>query len=243
MVLALRRAYPSNEYAVVAQVANATGSNVSRWADAIAMGLWPSRGLHLHGFEMKSSRSDWKRELDQPEKAETIASKCNYWWIVAGADNIVQLDELPQPWGLYVCVAGELIKKKPAVFVERESTLPRSFVAAILRQAQEQCDVTAIASLVEETKLFAEYQRGLDVGEKRGLAQSDGAVAKLAELEKLVSGFEKAAGIDLHQFRWEDPAALGAAFRRVVRGEAKRDEERMLASAKSIVRMLEGAAK
>ena len=33
-----------------------------RYADAIAMNLWPSRGLAVHGFEIKISRGDWQRE-------------------------------------------------------------------------------------------------------------------------------------------------------------------------------------
>ena len=34
-----------------------------RYADAVAMNLWPSKGLALHGFEIKVSRSDFLTEL------------------------------------------------------------------------------------------------------------------------------------------------------------------------------------
>jgi len=53
----LQKRFPSEEYACLPQVRNATGySSVIRTADAIAMSLWPSRGLDLHGFEFKSLR-------------------------------------------------------------------------------------------------------------------------------------------------------------------------------------------
>ena len=37
--------FPSGSYALLRHVANGTGSRSYRWADAVAMGTWPSRGL------------------------------------------------------------------------------------------------------------------------------------------------------------------------------------------------------
>ena len=45
--------------------------------DAVIMSLWPSRGLELHGVEIKVSRADWKREAADPAKAEAIAAYCD----------------------------------------------------------------------------------------------------------------------------------------------------------------------
>src|SRR5690349_16908111 len=56
---ALRPYYPAREYALLPQVANGTGVGAFRHCDALALSLWPSRGLHLSGFEMKSYRGDW----------------------------------------------------------------------------------------------------------------------------------------------------------------------------------------
>ncbi len=51
---ALPRRYPQTEYALFSQVRNATGfASRIRTADAIALSLWPSRGLALYGFEFK----------------------------------------------------------------------------------------------------------------------------------------------------------------------------------------------
>src|SRR4051812_18306594 len=72
LVAALERRVPRPEYVLLEQVRGATGitEGADRSADAIAMSVWPSRGLELHGFEVKVSRGDWLRELREPAKAE-----------------------------------------------------------------------------------------------------------------------------------------------------------------------------
>ena len=56
----LSRKYRPPEWAFLVQVKNGVGwTRKDRTADALAMSLWPSRGLELHGFELKSRRSDW----------------------------------------------------------------------------------------------------------------------------------------------------------------------------------------
>ena len=89
------------DYAYLEQVRNQTGFTDKRLriADAITMGLYPSRGLYIEGYEVKVSRSDWLSELKQPEKADDIAGYCHYWWIVAPKD-IITVDEMPHDWGL-----------------------------------------------------------------------------------------------------------------------------------------------
>lgn len=57
---ALARIYSQPEWAILFDVGNATGGRATRRADAVAMSLWPSRGLELYGFEIKVSRADWK---------------------------------------------------------------------------------------------------------------------------------------------------------------------------------------
>ncbi|GAI18718.1 unnamed protein product, partial [marine sediment metagenome] len=99
---ALRNKYPSDAYAFLTQVGNATGFICNRWADAIAMSLWPSRGLEIIGFEIKVSRSDWVKELKKPDKADTIANYCDSWYLVLGDESILRLGELPMEWGLMV---------------------------------------------------------------------------------------------------------------------------------------------
>ena len=106
---ALRARYAAPAWALLPQVADRTGAYASRAADALAVGLWPSRGLDVIGFEIKVSRSDWLRELRQPAKAEPMVAICDTWWIAAGESGLVKSEELPGGWGLLeVTATGKL---------------------------------------------------------------------------------------------------------------------------------------
>src|SRR5690606_13620651 len=95
----LRERHSGGHWAFVLQVPDGTGSNKGRTADALAMGLWPSKGLDLHGFEIKATRADWLREIDDPTKAEAFAKYCDYFWLVC-APGVADLPELPASWGM-----------------------------------------------------------------------------------------------------------------------------------------------
>lgn len=60
------------EWVVATEVRNAASFDANRSADALAFNFWTSRGLAVHGYEVKVSRSDWLRELkDQRGKPPT----------------------------------------------------------------------------------------------------------------------------------------------------------------------------
>lgn len=82
---AIMAAHCLPEWACFAEVRNATGANAKRSADAVALNLWPSRGLTVRGFEIKVSKADLRNEIAQPDKAEAIATYCDEWWIVTPA--------------------------------------------------------------------------------------------------------------------------------------------------------------
>ena len=79
----LRDRYAAPEWAILFEVADRTGTGASRRVDAVAMNFYPSRGLEVHGFEIKVSRSDWRRELVDPAKAEANFGACDRRWLVA----------------------------------------------------------------------------------------------------------------------------------------------------------------
>src|SRR5579859_3147977 len=87
-------------YAVAAQVRSQAGHYARRTADFVAMDLWPSARLTLHGHEIKVSRSDWLRELKDPSKAAEFIPYMNSWWVVVPDARIVRDGELPDDWGL-----------------------------------------------------------------------------------------------------------------------------------------------
>ena len=123
-------------YAVAAGVRSHAGFDARRTADYVAMDLWPSGGLRLHGHEVKVSRSDWLRELKDPSKAAEFVPYMNCWWIVVSDPRIVRPGELPDDWGLMVMRGIELTVKKPAP--KRDALpLPPTRLAALLRAVSQ----------------------------------------------------------------------------------------------------------
>lgn len=118
-------------YAVAEHVKSQAGHDAPRCADFIAMGLWPSQGLHLHGHEVKVSRSDWLRELAEPGKATPFMRYCDRWWLVV-PDRAIVRDDLPAAWGLLVQRGNRLTMAVRAPVLQPEP-MPRHLLAPLLR--------------------------------------------------------------------------------------------------------------
>lgn len=205
----LRKRYPHDAYALFPQVFEGTGSNSGRCADALCMGLYPSRGLELEGFEMKDSRSDWLNELKKHSKADAIFKYCDRWWIVASKKDIVKPEELPEAWGLLV-VSGDFLRvEKKAPKLEPEQ-IPKKFLAAILRRAQE--------FKPSKEELAAEFKRGAEHGKALEKQSAPHRFAELERIEKSVKDFEEASGIEIHTWK-HNGKETGAAVKVIL--EAK----------------------
>jgi hypothetical protein len=225
---ALRLRFPAQEYAVLPQVGNKTGSGVSRHADALALSLWPSRGICLHGFEIKSHRGDWLRELQNPEKADTIARFCHYWWVVAPKD-VVKDDELPLLWGHLDCPPGKPLRKvKQAPFRKETEPIGMDFIAAMLRQAQE---VVTPAGQIAES-----FEKGKKAGleERKGRERYD--LEDYERLKKTVNDFRKASGIIIEKYC--NGTELGEAVRMVMSGSVGRRAQDLRRVAQLILKEL-----
>ncbi len=149
MIASLRRRFALPEWALFPGVRNGAGFNATRTADALAMNLWPSRGLELLGFEIKVSRGDWLKELRAPDKAEDMFAYCDRWYIVAGSRELVKDGELPPTWGLLVPRGDTLEMAKEA---PRNYAMPlnRGLVAVLAKRIMMQDpDRLAIAAAVE----------------------------------------------------------------------------------------------
>lgn len=125
----------ARERAFLRRVKRATGFH-EREADAVSCSLWASRGIEFEGYEIKVSRSDWKRELANPEKADGMVLMCHRWWIVA-PEGIVPAAEVPETWGLLEVVGeGELrTAVKAPKRVDAKPDWP--LVASLMRKANE----------------------------------------------------------------------------------------------------------
>ena len=130
----MSKRWAAPEYAVMWEVGEATGAVRGRSADAVIMSLWPSRGLELHGVEIKVSRSDWKREAADPSKAEAIARFCDRWWIHTAPGVVDDLSDLPPAWGLRE-FDGSKWKTIREADLTAATPITRGFLAALLRRA------------------------------------------------------------------------------------------------------------
>ncbi|MFJ1765036.1 hypothetical protein ACIOD2_32245 [Amycolatopsis sp. NPDC088138] len=120
-------------YVGAEHVRSAAGFDALRTADYIAMDLWPSKGLALHGHEVKVSRSDWLAELKQPEKSAEFTPYMTFWWLVVSDRSVVRDGELPDGWGLLEPGYPDLRIVKPARKNPAPEPLPRTMLAALLR--------------------------------------------------------------------------------------------------------------
>lgn len=217
MIKLLRVKYPPDAYALLTEVGNSTGFGCRRHCDALIMSLWPSRGLEIIGIEVKVRRSDWLKELSMPEKAEAIAQYCDRWYLAVGDENIVQEGELPKGWGLIVPKADGLRIKTEAKLTEPEPQPDRNFLAAVLRQIQNQVG--------EE----AAYKRGHFDGKKEAddyHKENNWEAKELKELQKKVQAFERASGVNLN-IGWQEPEKIGSAVHQVLNGMGTRMQEQL----------------
>lgn len=188
---ALRLRYCQPEWALMFEVAESTGS-ARRYADAVAMNMFPSRGLGVHGFEVKCSRADWLRELKNPKKAEAISQYCDYWWLVT-APGIVKDGELPDTWGLME-LQGKAFKVVTKAKERSATPLDRAFMAAMLRRGHEIDTATVDALVNERLGPCVEEARRYDAHTIERLKE------KYEPLQTLIDDAKRECGLDLKRF-------------------------------------------
>lgn len=193
---------------------------MTRTADAVAMSLYPSRGLEIHGIEIKKYRGDWLRELKKPDKSAAIQKFCDRWWIAVSDEKIVQPGELPKTWGLLVPKGAKLVVKVEAPQLECEP-INRRFLASIMRNASgKAADKAEIdhAVMIEVERINAQH---------RELRESDRQAAQRSyfDLRQQVDAFQKASGVDIVR-GWRH-AEIGAAVKFILDGGLEPMRERL----------------
>lgn len=227
----LAASYNAREWVILPQVRDATGyAGAGRTADAIAMNCWPSRGLEIHGFEIKTYRADWLRELKNPQKAEAVFQFCDRWWAVvpdhedvqtrAGEDRkipatpVVQARELPPTWGL-IRVSEKLARQNGRI-IEVEApklepqTFSRPFLANVLRAARGESPAGRIERALEEGR-HAGREEGIREGLYRARQETRNWPDEAERLKYIEQSLAEALkGVREHRIKLDnDLAALG----------------------------------
>lgn len=216
VVAVLRSKYSGREWAFMVQVPNGTGLAKDRTCDCLAMSLWPSKGLHLHGFEIKVSRSDWLKEIQDPTKANAFAVYCHYWWIVA-PKGVVKPEEAAGDWGIQEVTDSGNLRTKKAPTLREPIPVDHAFLAGLLRSAFRQGT---------EAEIELSYQKGYDAGriDGRKSAEHDATLdhgndnRDLELLREAVANFQKASGIEIHAYGGRRLGELVAAARKIENG-------------------------
>lgn len=198
IAVALRQHLPEREWALLFEVGNATGHNCRRHADAVGMSLWPSRGFELHGFEFKCSKTDLKREVENPEKADAVGKFCDHWWVVVSDPKVLEGIEVPAAWGIMVLEEGAIVRKRHAKVLEAQP-ITRGFVAALLRRASETHNrLTNEAAQALRWKVEREQQEAF-----KARKQDTSALDALQQLQNVVATFERETGLHVSRFDWQ----------------------------------------
>jgi hypothetical protein len=227
----LRAKYRGRDWAFLAQVPNGTGTHKSRTCDGMAMSLWPSKGLHLHGFEIKVSRGDWLAEIQQPEKSEAFIRYCHYWWIVAPA-GVVKLDEVAGNWGVQeVTKQGDKLRVTKAASLMSPIAVDPSFLAALFRAMRRESSEHELQTARQEgySDGFREGQRASDNQQKRA---AEWAGREDESLRRSVAAFEAASGLAINAYNG------GSLGEQVARARKLEDAEAALSAIRKRVERL-----
>ena len=209
IVVRLREAFGPPENAIFFEVAAGTGyEGRRRVADAVAMGMWPSRGMQVTGFEIKVNRHDWLREKDNPEKAEEIAAYCNHWALVT-AHGVAEPKEIPHAWYWYELDEDGKLHLRQRGSETEAKPLDRSFVASLLRSAGK-ADASEIEFEVERRleKAHAEIESRVESLVRQRPREAQQLLEKYRPIEDLLGGAT--------QRKFVENSELAAAVRMVL---------------------------
>ncbi|MDX3282744.1 hypothetical protein [Streptomyces scabiei] len=187
------------------------------------VGLWQSRGAgRIDVCELKVSKADFRRELEQPAKAEAWWPYSTTFCIVSPGVHITPPDELPPGWGLMVPnPRGRRFKVvvKPA---EREPRLTIGLLLTLLKNTE----TTRVNALQQQEQVLRarHYDEVQKVRRERGNV-SPADVKRLDLLERL----EKAMDMQLGEYFWRDqlePEHAAEGLAEFMRGETARRHAR-----------------
>ncbi len=150
------------EWAVFFELPNGTGARGdTRYVDAFALNLWPSKKFWRVAYELKSNRADFLRELEMPHKRQWAFDVSNEFWFLC-ASGVAKPEEVPEGCGLLVANEDltKLRKVKPALQRQAKDLTPQDVAAfarksvqpldLLFRYAGQELDSAGLARLLDE---------------------------------------------------------------------------------------------
>ena len=142
-------------YAVIEEVGLTTGGGTRR-IDMVVFDCYYSNGFRIDGIEIKVSKADLKRELEDPAKHALFFDAIDFFTLACPKEVLDgMMKVIPPKWGiLQVNEDGSTryIRKPIALDDDISKTIPRGFVASSIR--------AVIAKQPSTIELQEEYNRG-----------------------------------------------------------------------------------
>ena len=153
---ALRQRYNDHRrYAVIEEVGLSTGGGTRR-IDMVIFDCYQSNGFRIDGIEIKVSKADLRRELEDPAKHALFFDAIDFYTIACPKEVLSgMIQVIPPKWGIMqVSEDGSTryIRKPLAQHDRVEKTIPRGFVASSVR--------AVLAVQPSTIELREEYERG-----------------------------------------------------------------------------------
>lgn len=207
----VEKRYAGDAWIVVPEVGNGTGSNVRRHADAIAIGLWPSRGHSIEGLEIKVSRGDVQKELATPQKADAVGKFCDFWWLVVSDLSIIDGLVIPPTWGV-LFPKNQVLRVHQKAPKRKAAPVDRGFSAAMIRKV---CESWIPKATHEEFKANAKETVRAELKTEAAWKQQN-MNYELEDLKHRLEGFKLASGVDLmSEAKWR-VGDIGRAVKAIV---------------------------
>lgn len=188
----IRKKHPAPGWVVIPELGNGTGFQVNRHADAVAIGIWPSHGFTVHGYELKASRSDLIKELRDPSKADAIGKFCDYWWLAVDDIKLIDGLAIPETWGIVHRKDGILRTHRKAPKRKAEAWT-RGFMAGAIRKVVEDwVPKDEYRKLKEDSK--AELKAEVEREHKQKVTDVE---HELRDLKNAVGVFEERSGVKI----------------------------------------------
>lgn len=177
----------SRQYAIATEVGLTTGGSRRR-IDMVIVNCYASNHFRIDGIEIKVSKADLRRELEDPDKHVAFFDLLDYYTL-ACPEGIADLSLLPPKWGLLVVSddGRAYYRRKPLALHDRiDRTVPRGFFAGYVRAIQHYSP--------SAEALAAEYDRGVKDGrneEKRHMRYQQERLSKEVERLELLDQLER----------------------------------------------------
>jgi len=205
--------FPETSHVILRGVRNATGfPRQVRTADALVLSTWPSRGLWMAGVEVKISKSDYRKELEDPTKAHEFHRFCHFWY-VATPKGLLDGLVIPETWG-HIEVQKDRAKVVKTPIQQTPIPITMAFLCSILRQVSE----GYISKETLNTRIAEEAER-------QNKRLKEHLEYEYKKLKENVEHFENLSGVKLAK-SWE-LCNIGPAVRFVVNSGLLRGESMM----------------